>query len=127
MKKHSKGLSLLEVMFAIAVLGIALGGVLQMMSWGLLYGAANTNRLIADSLAREQVEWYFLDLTPIPFTGTTTEAYGTIPSYPSFRRVTTVSGPYLGFPTGDLVQITVDVFWDNNRSSRRFATLKGRY
>ena len=117
-----KGFSLIEVSIAVCILALILAGMLEIFNQGSNAAKKSKDSAAAYSLAREKLEAY--SFAPLPPDGTISENYGTIAEFPDFRRVTNVSD-YL-YP-GELKQIVVTVWWNNDRDSQSFVTLKADY
>lgn len=117
-----KGFSLLESMVAVLILSLLLGGMLGIFWQGFKAAENSSKRTIAYSLAREKLEEY--SRTPLPSNGAATENYGTINGFTDFKRRADVND-YV-YP-GELKQITVTVYWNNDANSQSFTTLKADY
>jgi prepilin-type N-terminal cleavage/methylation domain-containing protein len=125
------GFSLIEVSLALMVLVVILGGAFGIFGQVLRSNRVSEQRLIALNLARERLEEYSAPFDSIAHpVGTSTEAYGAIPDYPSFKRVTVVSdSSYYPAPPPDsaLFGVAVTVMWDQDRQSEGLATLVSDY
>lgn len=117
-----KGFSLIEISVAVALLALILGGMLGVFWQGFYAAEKSQERTAAYNLAREKSEEY--SRIPLPSNGTATEDYGAIPEFSDFKRVVNISD-YLY--AGELKQITVTVYWNNDQDSQSFVTLKADY
>ncbi len=118
----STGFSLVEVLVAILILGIALLGMAGLTVGIMKHNKFSRDTTVATTLAQEKME----DIQREGYPGIShtdaviTQNYGDIPGFPLFRRVTFVdaNAPVAGFK-----KVTVMVFWDNNRHFLDLATL----
>jgi type IV pilus assembly protein PilV len=113
---NNKGFTLLEVLVAVVVLSIGLLGMAS-LTIGVIKGNKFSKRVTtATILAQEKME----DARKLGYAGTpssdqtVTEDYGSIPSYPFFKRVTLtdVDNPAAGMKT-----FVVTVYWDSGGAS----------
>jgi len=116
-----KGFSLLEVMVSVVILSSITGAAIEIFRLGYRAAAESQNRTIAYNLAREKLEQY--SGIPLNYSGSS-EGYGAIANFLNFRRVVNVN--YYAYGSY-LIQITVTVYWNNDRNSQSFTTLKASY
>lgn len=115
----NKAFSLIEIVIAIAILALILGGMTAIFSQGYLYLRKVRYKTIALALLQEKLE----EESHWPPTSSS-EGYGSISGYADFRREVTVSD-YL-YP-GQLKKVTVSVWWDSDKNSKSISTLVGNY
>jgi len=125
-----RGFSLLEVIVATVILATITGTTVEILRQGFRASEESQKRTIAYNLAREKLEEYSGPPSYVPPINPYTEAYGTITGFSNFKRVVTVSSfSWPGCPGGCGVirQINVTVYWDSDRKSQSFTTLKADY
>jgi prepilin-type N-terminal cleavage/methylation domain-containing protein len=121
-----RGFSLLEVIVATVILATITGSTVEILRQGYRASAESQNRTIAYNLAREKLEErsaFPLNYSP------STEGYGQIANFPNFKRVVDINpsaSPYV-YRWADLIQITVTVYWNNDRNSQSFTTFKASF
>lgn len=111
---NTAGFTLSEILVAVTILMIGFMGV-QSLGVGVVRGNLMSDRMTAAStLAQDKLESIRrLGYSAIA-AGTTTEAYGTIPLYSFFRRVTIVES---GVPSAGMKKITVTAYWSGDARS----------
>jgi type IV pilus assembly protein PilV len=111
LKSSTGGFSLVEVMVGMVILGIGMCGLAGMGTLTVKANAIGMKTTTASTLAQERMEYVKgLKYSQLGAAGTT-EAYGNISNYNTFKRVTTVT-PDATNP--DVATVTVEVFWNND-------------
>ena len=126
MKPTERGVTLVEMMVTVVLLGIVILGAASLLTQVLHQNKLARQRSLATYLAAERID----QLTSLEFNTaadylhyqlpgetaaagppvTFISAYGTIPDYPEFRRVVTLN---YDVPTAGMLQITSEVFWED--------------
>lgn len=119
--KREKGLSLIEVCFALGFLSIVLMIMMGVSTQGSFISGRSGRRNIAVNLAKEKIEE--LSVTPLSSPGTTIENYGTIDGFSDFKRQTVVSW----YVSNQVSRVIVTVYWDSDDKSVVMSTLKSCY
>jgi Tfp pilus assembly protein PilV len=120
-----QGFTLLDHIFALMVLSVALLGLVALASSVIGANASSRTRTQALTLVQDKLE----DMRRIgydyaPLTSTTvTEGYGSMLGAPSYKRVTTVLP---NTPAPGLQTITVTVYWAADTRSLSSSVLLGR-
>lgn len=119
LKNIKKSFSLLEVMIAVFVLVLGILAVIQAFPISINIRGEAKRKTIASHLAQdkiEEIQSYTYNNIDV---GTTTEDYGTISDFESYKRVTSVKYNYLegsGLKkaTSDqgLKKIKVEIYWE---------------
>lgn len=125
-----KGFSLIEVAVAITILGLIAGGMVAIFWQGSKVTDSSKKKVVAVSLAREKLEELSEDSVLPDNSGS--DAYGNITGFTEFRRewnvywadLDGVLGP--DYP-GNLAQIDVRVYWNNNAENISISTLEASY
>lgn len=117
----NKGLSLIEVTVAVAILALVFGGMLGVFWQGFNTGEESKRRTIAYSLAKEGLERKST-FSPWP---PTSESRAGVSGFSGFEREVAVTCPYLG--NNDLARIRITVWWNNGSRNQSFETLKANY
>jgi prepilin-type N-terminal cleavage/methylation domain-containing protein len=116
-----KGFSLIEIVIAVGILALIVGGMLEIFQQGFGAAKKSQDRTIAYSLAREKLEEKS-SVLPWPPAG---EPRALVSGFSGVEREVVVVSPYLGY--NDLALISVTVWWDNGNQSQTFVTLKANY
>lgn len=120
--RNNKGLTLLELLVAIAVLAIGLLGVAALTGGVMRGNSLSSGLTTATILAQDKMEQIRRQgYTGTPSSDTTaTESYNSITLYPSHERVTftDVDNPVAGMKT-----VTVTVYWDYDSHSVALKTI----
>jgi len=111
MQPEKKGLSLIEVVPAIAILMAILLSMTGIFSQGYRYLRKSRMQTVACALAQEKVE-----AQSVWPPSSSNEAYGTITGFLNFRRVCAVANDPT-YPTS-LRSITVTVFWQGEKGEQ---------
>lgn len=124
------GFSLIEVAVAIAILGLIAGGMVAIFGQGSKVTDSSRKKVVAVSLAREKLEELNYNFVLPADSGS--DAYGNITGFTEFRREWNVSWADLDgvlgpdYP-GNLAQIDVRVYWNNNAENITVSTLEASY
>jgi prepilin-type N-terminal cleavage/methylation domain-containing protein len=126
MKPSERGVTLVEMMVTVVLLGAVILGSASLLTQVLHQNKLARQRSLATYLAAERID----QITSLEFNtaadylhyklpGETANAgppmtftadYGTIPDYPEYRRVVTLN---YDVPTAGMLQITSEVFWED--------------
>ncbi len=115
------GFTLLEVLFAMAVMSVGLLGVSIMLTHTTQQQAVNANRAVATTLARDQLE----RIKRAAYANVITanyppEAYGTIVGSKQFQQTVAIA---IDTPLPNTKTVTVTVTWTDSSGVSRNATL----
>jgi len=114
------GFSLIEMLIALVVLSIALLGMSRASVSMITVHTANERSAHASALLQDRME----TLKHAGYSGaatvSSTEAYGTIPQYSTYKRVTTVA---VATPAANMKTVTVTVSWQNDRHTLSASTM----
>ena len=117
------GISLIEILFAIALIGIGLAAVAAAFPAALSGVEAGQQQTTATFLAEQRLEQIkgtvYANITAANFPA---EAYGTIPGAPTYRRTVTITGNPGSPPVTNTVRVDVSVFY---RPVMAFGVLAG--
>lgn len=115
------GLSLIEVIVALAVLAAVLTGVTQVFHQGQTHVRGAGMSVVAVNLARAKME----NLSDSAFAGLadSDEAYNSIPGFGDYRRQTRIA-PVSGYGVSELRRIDVTVYWDQDNRQVSLSTLR---
>lgn len=78
MKRHKKGMTLIEVIVAVAIFAIVFGGFMQAMNTGLMGTHRNTQLNTALHIAQSQIEY----VKSLPYDNEPPFEYETVPEVP---------------------------------------------
>jgi prepilin-type N-terminal cleavage/methylation domain-containing protein len=125
--RSEAGFTLIEVLFAMSVLAIALAALLQTMTAGLANADAGGRSSTAVFLAEERLEQirsFALSTDPAQgFINVTTaifpaQAYGAVPGYATYRRTVAITDNPGGLTDTKLVAVTVAWRHTGNEGAR---------
>ncbi len=115
------GFSMIELLVAMLILSTALLGIVR-LTVGVMEGnRASRHHGVATLLAQDRIEGLKGLAGGSPLTAT--EDYGTIPGFPSYRRVTDVRQDA---PEAGLSTVTVTVYWRRDARSAVLRTILAR-
>ena len=112
---NQRGMTLVEVLIAVFVITIGLVAVatgMQLATSGVAVGQQQTTAAFLAEQRLEDVKAFLISSSSsqgfanINTTNFPTEAYNSIPSYPTYRRTMTITSP-----SATTKRITVSVFW----------------
>lgn len=118
---RTRGFSIIEVIAAITILFLILGGMLGLFWQGFNSVKKSQDYTVAYSLAREKLEEK-IAVSPWP---PVSEAQAAVPGFAGFEREVVITCPYLGY--NDLAYIQVRVFWNNGTQFQEFEVLKANF
>lgn len=119
--KRRKGLSLIEVCFALGFLSIVLMIMMGVSTQGSFISGRAGQKNIAVNLAKGKLEE--LSVSTLSSPGTTIENYGTIDGFSDFKRQTVISW----YDGNNVSRVEVTVYWDSDDKSVVMSTLKSCY
>src|SRR5262245_10042692 len=105
------GFSLTELLIALVVLSVALLGLSRATVSMLTVHTANERSAHAAALLQDRIEKLKHSSYSGAATVSSTEGYGTIPQYSTYKRVTTVAA---NTPAANMKTVTVTVYWQND-------------
>ena len=119
--RNQQGLSLLEIVIAMAVVFLALLGFAGFSVVAHTGMSASEKMTRAITLAQEKMEEVKREGVPPGFIGslTTTESYGSISGAPHHQRILTITPHH---PMSGLHTVTVNVEWDNGEHATSLKT-----
>ncbi len=105
-----KGLNLIELLIAMAILSIGLLGTASLIVGIIRGNQVSRNVTIATTMAKDKVEHLgSLPYSELPSTDSTvTEDYSSMADYPTFKRVTQT---YVNSPAVNMKKVVVEVHW----------------
>jgi len=117
-----KSFTLIELMVAVFILTVAIVGVLAIFPLGLKTGKSGEMASLATQLAQAKIEEIISQSYGEILVGETTEEYGTISDFPSYKRQSKINYVYVDankvlYPDQEAVsdsgvkKIEVKVFW----------------
>ena len=120
--KNKNGFTLPEVLIAIVVLMVGLLGVAGLTIIVIRGNVFSKQITTAVTIASDQME----RMKALGFAGTastdttTTEAYGTLPDFPLYKRTTSID---VDSPATRMKIVTVKVFWDADKHKVELRTI----
>jgi prepilin-type N-terminal cleavage/methylation domain-containing protein len=115
MMANERGMTLVEILIAVAIIVTGLVGVMtgmQVATGGVATGQQQTTATFLAEQRMEDIRAFALSTTAAQGWSNVTsanfadEAYGTLPSYTTYRRTTTITNP-----TATTKVVVVSVFW----------------
>jgi type IV pilus assembly protein PilV len=118
--KNNRGFSLVEILMAMTIFGIAMMGLAGMSGIAIKTNMSSSRITAATTLAQDRIEYVKgLDFSSID-AAAATENYGTITQHKLFKRVTSVTAD----PSNPNTKtVTVIVYWRSNKSSISMQTM----
>ena len=119
---NNQGYNLIEVFIAMGVLSVVLLGMASLINITVTINRNSAEKTVAITLAQDKLEETMAKgYLNLPATNqTVTEAYGAMPDYLSYRRVTDIK---MNRPDADIKLITVDIYWNNDKRRVRLQSL----
>ena len=114
------GFSLIEMLIALVVLSIALLGMSRATVSMITVHTANERLAHASALLQDRMETLKHSGYKGAATVSSTEAYGTIPQYSTYQRMTTVA---VDTPAANMKTVTVTVSWQNGHHTLSASTI----
>ncbi len=119
-RHHQHGFTLIEVLVALVVLSIGMLGVSRITVSTVSVHTANERLAKASALLQDRMEHIKQSGYAGSATVSSTEAYGSIPQYSIYKRVTSVAA---NTPATNIKTVTVTVFWQNDRHALSASTI----
>ena len=110
---NQHGFTLTEVLIAIVVLSIGMLGLARMTVSTITVNTMNERLANASALLQDRMERLKQSGYAGAATVSSTEAYGTIPQYSTYQRVTSV---IVNTPAANMKTVTVTVSWPKNHT-----------
>jgi prepilin-type N-terminal cleavage/methylation domain-containing protein len=114
------GFSLIEMLIALVVLSIALLGMSRASVSMITVHTENERLARASALLQDRMETLKHSGYSGVATVSSTEAYGTISQYSTYKRVTTVA---VDTPAANMKTVTVTIYWQNDRHTLSASTI----
>ena len=114
------GFTLIEMLVALVVLSIALLGMSRATVAMLTVQTENQRLAHASALLQDRMETLKHSGYKGAATVSSTEAYGTIPQYSTYKRVTSVA---VNTPAANMKTVTVTVSWQNDKHTLSASTI----
>ena len=114
------GFTLIEMLVALVVLSIALLGMSRATVAMLTVHTENQRLAHASALLQDRMETLKRSAYGGAATVPLTEAYGTIPQYSTYKRVTSVA---VNIPAANMKTVTVTVSWQNDKHTLSASTI----
>jgi len=119
---HQHGFTLTEVLIAIVVLSIGMLGLSRLTVSTITVQTANERLANAEALLQDRLERLKTSGYAGAATVSATEAYGTIPQYTTYQRVTSVA---VDTPATNMKTVTVTVSWQLGQKTLSASTILG--
>jgi type IV pilus assembly protein PilV len=114
------GFTLIELLVAITVLSIGMVGLSRMTVSTVSVHTANERLANAAALLQDRLERLKKSGYAGAATVSSTEGYGTIPQYSTYKRVTSV---VVNSPATNMKTVTVTVSWQNDQHTLSASTI----
>jgi prepilin-type N-terminal cleavage/methylation domain-containing protein len=114
------GFSLIEMLIALVVLSIALLGMSRASVSMITVHTENERLARASALLQDRMETLKHSGYSGVATVSSTEAYGTISQYSTYKRVTSVA---VDTPAANMKTVTVTIYWQNDRHTLSASTI----
>ena len=114
------GFTLIEMLVALVVLSIGLLGMSRATVAMLTVQTENQRLAHASALLQDRMETLKHSGYKGAATVSSTEAYGTIPQYSTYKRVTSVA---VNTPAANMKTVTVTVSWQNDKHTLSASTI----
>ncbi len=117
MNSKKTGFTLIELLIATFVLTMAILGILSLFPLGIKVENSSQLSSVANELAQGKIEEMISKSYDELTNGTQTEAYGQVPGFPQYKRITEIScydsnGSSLpNCPDTEIKQIKVSLYW----------------
>lgn len=119
-RHNQHGFTLIEALVAIVVLAIGMLGSSRMTVSMITVHTANERLANASALLQDRMERLKESGYAGSATVSSTEAYGTIPQYSAYKRVTSVA---VDTPATNMKTVTVTVSWQNDQHALNASTI----
>lgn len=116
--RADRGFTLVEVLIAIILFAIGLLSIASLVTAVIRSNALGKQITTATSLSQQKLEEYTYKGYSSCTTGTTTDPFDTIPNFPGYKRVVTVSSP-----VSNMKKVTVDVYRKPNELTSSISTI----
>jgi type IV pilus assembly protein PilV len=117
---NQHGFTLIELLVALTVLSIGMVGMSRLTVSTVSVHTANARLANAAALLQDRLERLKKSGYAGAATVSSTEGYGTIPQYSTYKRVTSVA---INSPATNMKTVTVTVSWQNDQHTLSASTI----